>query len=63
MRDIILKGGIKDGTRMTVPRFFPLNYAQDEEGTILYVNSGNKDENGLEIWVPLESTEEPKEGN
>ena len=58
-RNIILSGGIKDGTTMTVPKFFPINYAKDEEGTILYVNSGNIDEHGREIWVPLNSEDDP----
>ena len=57
-RDIILSGGIKNGTTMTIPEFFAIQYAQDEEGSILYVNSGNRDEEGREIWVPLESSKE-----
>lgn len=59
-RNIIMVGGDGDGLTMTVPRVFPIQYAQDEEGMLLYVNSGNVDEQGREIWVPLESTEDPK---
>lgn len=61
-RWIVLKGGMGEGKTMMVPKIFPVNYAEDEEGSILYVNSGNRDEKNREIWVPLETIEDPEEG-
>lgn len=57
-RHIIMRGGEGDGWEMVVPKRFAITYAQDEEGTLLYVNSGNIDEQGREIWVPVESNKE-----
>lgn len=62
MRQIILQGGEADGWEMFVPKVFDITYAQDEDGKLLYVNSGNLDEDGREIWVPVESTKEEEDG-
>ena len=62
-RRIVLRGGEGDGWEMYVPKMFPVNYAEDGEGTMLYVNSGNVDEDGREIWVPLEDRKEDKNGH
>lgn len=57
-RRIILVGGEGDGWEMYVPKIFPITYAEDEDGKMLYVNSGNVDEQGREVWVPLEADKE-----
>lgn len=62
-RNIKLVGGELDGRLISMPKKLTgVTYAQDEDGTILYADSGNIDEMGFEIWVPLEATPEPKEG-
>lgn len=50
MKRIVLRGGPGDGREIEGPGRWPVQYADEKPGTVVYVRTGEIDEQGREVF-------------